>query len=294
MKFPAANQLTRTLVLDLLLVGTLALPTPSYAQANAPVATTASKITPGSPPSTPALSQTSCESYLPVLTGKKKGSAMLADPRLRAIATSAVNLAKCGAVAADSDELCKLLSAFDGEECRRVRSVFHELRVNPKGRGFLMPDEDYENCRRELPKQSMPASFCDEFRAAARAGDPSKCPKGKIDGSDSWCRAIVSLDKSQCMAIGKIEDKEQGKAACEKIIDRNKQFAKGLDELAKSGSPLEQALAKAALGQADACKPLEADAMKACADQAPAVNVTPVKPQAPAAPPAEGATPKPS
>jgi hypothetical protein len=138
----------------------------------------------------------------------------------------------------------------------------------------------------------MAASLCDAFRDALRAADPAKCPTGSVQGMDGWCRAIVSLDKSQCMGIGGIEDREQGKEACEKIVDRHKGFGKGLEEMAKSGTPLERALANAALGKADACKPLEADAVKACLAQGSAAGAGDPKNPPPAAPAPNSTPPK--
>jgi hypothetical protein len=283
----------RTLRVALPLIASLVLATASTIEAQTPAATKDGKEAAAATPISPSPDdQKICESYIPVLTGKKKGSAILADPRLRAIATVSPDLVKCGAVAADSDEPCKLLSAVDADECRNLRFVLQQLRTNPKGRAFLMSDEDHANCRRELPKEKLPASLCDEFREAARAGDPSKCPKGDVKGMDGWCRAIITLDKSQCSGIGGIEDREQGKAACEKIVDRNKNFGKGLDEMAKSGTPLERALANAALGKADACKALEADAVKACLSQAEAAAIPVPKNDAPAAPAPDATPPK--
>src|SRR5215472_14485105 len=47
--------------------------------------------------------QTDCAQFLPVLTGKKQSSALLANARLRATASRSADLVTCGAVAADSD-----------------------------------------------------------------------------------------------------------------------------------------------------------------------------------------------
>lgn len=198
----------------------------------------------------------SCASYVEVLAGKKKGSAILKDPLLRQFAQGQVDLLTCGAVAADSDELCGLLSGQTASDCRLTRERFHELRT-VKGRSFLMTDQDYKSCRQDKTL----APFCDALREAARSADPNKCPKGMIEG---FCRGLVSMDKSQCAGVGTIEDSEQGKAACEKIIDRNKPYAQGLKELAQSGAEPDRDFAKAALGQSDACKALGAKAMQAC------------------------------
>ena len=239
--------------------------------------------------------RSACDGYIAALSGRGQDRTLLDKPEVQALGRQVPELVTCGAVRSDADDLCKLLEQ-GGDECRRMRWVFHELRVNPKGRSFLMTDSDYESCRKDLPAQSLPASLCDEFREAVRSGDPSKCPKGAVEGMEGFCRGIVSLDKSQCTGMGKIEDQEQGRAACEKIIDRNKHFAKGLEELAKSGPPLESELAKAALKQADACSVYEKKAVEACSAAAaappPAPQVTPSKPgsQLPGAPSEAAAT----
>jgi len=294
MKLPAAHRLMCTFVLALFVIATFA-PSIVYAEAKAPDATEeapakAEKDTPHSPPPAAANSRADCERYMAILSGKKKGSIPLDDPQLKAAANGAPDLVTCGAVVADSAELCGLLSAPD--DCRRLQSVFHELKTNPNGRGFLMSDEEYAECRKGLPEYSLDPSMCDVFREAARAGDPSKCPpQGKVEGMEGWCKAIVGLDKSKCVGIGGVDDKEQGKKACEKIIDRNEHFAKGLDELAKSGSTLERALASATLGKADACKGFETAAMKACVveDPTPKAASPQNEPQDPPAP--EGTPP---
>lgn len=276
---------SRAFGLALLTTALVGASVPGFSQTDAPTAAQQKAAATAAP--APAVA---CDKYAEVLAGKKKGSAMLADPQLKLIALSAVDLAKCGAVAADSDELCKILSGQAVDDCRATRAQFHELRTNPKGRAFLMTDIDYENCRKE--KETAP--FCDGIREAARTGDPNKCPKSFLEG---FCRGIISLDKSQCVAAGKIEDKESGKAACEKIIDRHQHMAKGLKELAAAGSPMEREMAKAALGQADACKPYEKDAIKTCeALTAPPPKVAPApadpKSQPPPAPDQGSTSPK--
>lgn len=285
MSFFVLRHTTRATAALLALIAAAADSTSLQAQNAPPTTPTAA----GTPMAARPDDQQRCETYLPVLRGAKPGSAILADPGLKNLARRSPDLVKCGAVAGDSEELCKLLSAPDDQECRNLRFAFHELRANPKSRGYLMNDEDYQNCRKDLPKYKLSASLCDEFRAALRAGDPSKCPKTNVPGTDGWCRAMATLDASQCTGIGGIEDREQGKEACERMINRVKGFGKGLNELAKSGTPLEQALAKAALKQSEACKPFEDAALKLCLKEA---SVVPNAQGAPAQPAPTNAPPK--
>jgi len=195
-----------------------------------------------------------CEDYVAVFTGTtatKKDDPMLADPKFQALAGQSFDLLACRAVATDSDAPCALIPKQE-EECRYSRSVFHELRTNPNGRSFMFPDLKYEMCRTD-PKL---APFCDRLRDAARSGDPSKC-KGTGD-QEAGCRAAIALDESLC---GKTE-------GCKKAIEANRVFAKGLKALAESGPARERALAKAALGDADACTSFAEATARICSDLA--------------------------
>jgi hypothetical protein len=115
----------------------------------------------------------------------------------------------------------------------------------------MFPDVKYEMCRTD-PKL---APICDRLRDAARSGDPNECA-GTGDEETS-CRAALTLDKSLCV-------KAKDKYGCEKAIDANLVFAKGLKALAESGPPREQAFAKAALGDPDACAPFAKVAVTSC------------------------------
>jgi hypothetical protein len=192
-----------------------------------------------------------CEEYVAVLSGTKKDDALLKDPKLRALAARSFDLVGCGGIVADSDASCALIA--DPGECRLLWATFHELRTNPQGRAFMFPDFKYEMCRTE-PKL---AATCDRMRDALRSGDTSKC--AGMGAGESDCRAMIKLDKSLC---GKGGDDLWG---CRKAIEANEQLAKGLKGIAESGPPRERAFAKAALGEADACKPFAQAAMASCA-----------------------------
>jgi hypothetical protein len=136
---------------------------------------------------------------------------------------------------------------------------------------------DWRDCR---GVSVIPATLCDGIRDALRAGDVEACAKAG-DGA-SICRAYMTLDKSLCRMEGKLAsaqfslpDHKEGEPAtfdikkaaeesCRKSIDSRGFLAKGLKELAQSGPPREQALAKAALGQADACKSFAEPALQVC------------------------------
>ncbi len=185
-----------------------------------------------------------------MLSGKKSDADMLADPKVKEFAGRSFDLVACRAVATDSDAPCALVGTQQ-DECRLLRSVFHELRTNPQSRSFMFPDFKYERCRAE-PKI---ARFCDRLRDAARSGDPSKCSGTGDEEID--CRAELTLDESLC-------EKAKDKQGCRKGIEFNRLFANGLQAIADSGPAREQALAKAALGDAEACVPFAKNAVEAC------------------------------
>src|SRR6185369_16718461 len=100
------------------------------------------------------------------------------------------------------------------------------------------------------------ASICDRWRTAARSGDPNECTgMGKME---TECRAELTLDESLC---AKTEEPE----GCKKAIAVNRVYAKGLKSVAESGPPRDRALAKAALGERDACAPFVEAALGTCA-----------------------------
>jgi hypothetical protein len=243
-----------------------------------------------------------CKELAALLSGRKSDSAAMDDEQLKTLAGETPETVTCGAVRADSDALCQLLLDPNAmRPCQETRSSFHELRVNPKGRGFLMGDAQMEACR------SFPgtAPYCEKFRAAALAGDDSACADfGEIA---SLCRALITLDKSLCKAPqGELfEGSDEGQsqtygaamaADCVKQVQRGEVYAKGLKSLAESGPARERVLARAALGQDDACEMLEKAAVDKCASM-PGLGGAPpsgdkAPPPAPEEPPA--ADPKPA
>ncbi len=180
------------------------------------------------------------------LSGHAKDAAVLKSDEVRALAPRASELVTCGAVATDSDAPCQLLTTDSQiKDCRAMRSIFHELRTYPNGRSFMFDDVKLEECHAD-PRV---ASICDNFRKALRSGDASQCSAaGELQGV---CRAFIKLDKSLCSAQGK--DSKEIVEDCKNTIDRKGFYAKGLKDLAESAPARERTLAKAALGQADAC-----------------------------------------
>jgi len=238
---------------------------------------------PGTTPTTtpkPDTRTSDCERSVAALSGDPKENALLKAPDVQQLARGQAELLTCRAVKEDSDAACKLLGDWNAiKSCRAKRSIFHELRAYPNGRGFMFNDVQFEGCQ----DAKETASYCEQVRAAARAGDASKCDA--VGEFQSNCRALVKLDKSLCTApkVGRLEGHDKGRSEtyaddmrhdCERQVESMAIYAKGVQGVADSGSPLERQLAKAALGQSDACTPFADAAVKAC-------NATASQPEAP-------------
>jgi hypothetical protein len=235
-----------------------------------------------------------CTRYVAALAGKGD-AALLKDPELQTLAMRVPDLITCLAVKGDSMALCDPLTTMeDGQrrytaearDCIYAQSMYHEVRAYPKGTSFVYPEIEYKQC--DSPE------FCAALQEATRTGDETKCPPGPWQ---SICRAYVKLDPSLCRVEGKIQEYKDDKGKpiafdemCKQTIASRKFLAKGLQALADSGSPKERVLARAALGQADACAEYERAAVETClALPGPGIEGTP--PAGEAAPAAEpGAT----
>ena len=247
------------------------------------------------PPVPDTATQSECESYVNVLSGRSKDVKLLEKPEARPLVSSYPNLIMCGAVVSDSDEMCrKLMRTESGPDnlCRRMVATFHELKAYPKGRSFMFEEVDSEECR-NAPFPG--AKICDAFRAAMRSADVKECAATGV--LQSVCRAYIGLDASLCRLEGTPEpatmpERKQGEGpidvkkaveeSCRETIGERAPLAAGLEALTSSGQPQLKAFAKAALGQKDACAPLAAEAMQACTSvvPTPAPQVSPPAPQA--------------
>jgi hypothetical protein len=252
-----------------------------------------------------------CERLAKVLAGKEKDADLLKQAGKPVGATRAANadLVTCTAVLADSDEPCARLDEEEAENCRRDRAVFHELRAYPNGKGFMLDDRKYEECK----QNAALAPVCDAVRKALRSGDPSQCvlkadfeaicrSDKDLDASkcateapqlkallEGHCRALVTLDESACDVPGPRH--EEMTKQCIDDVKAGKAYGKGLKEMASSGSAREQELAKAALKQPDACKAFTDSAVDACLKGEPAPAPGPVDPSPPAPAPEAGSPP---
>ena len=242
--------------------------------------------------------QSTCETYVAFLAGRKKDPALFDNDAVRTLAGQASDLVTCGAVVSESDEPCqKLLPNERGpsKNCLHMRALFHELRTYPQGRSFMLDEIDWAEF---APlRERIPAAF-DGMRTALRAGDASQCDQaGDLAGI---CRAYIALDPAQCsvggdLAAGKIEllmHKEGDSKAdlkfavedgCQQTIKSRAFLAQGLQGLAQSGPEDTRVLAKAVLGDAGACAAFEKAALTACIDaaEAPYRTVAPVRTPAP-------------
>jgi hypothetical protein len=245
-----------------------------------------------------------------VLGGRDKDRALLKQPDVRALAAGAPDLVTCVAVRADSDEVCNLLDKAAAESCRSTRALFHELRAYPNGRSYMFDERRYRECKQP---GGMPAAVCDALQKALRSGDANQCVvhadfeamcreaaragtlASEIDASqcgreaprlksmlEGECRAMVNLDESACDIPG--PRREEMAKQCRAEIDAGKRYGKGLQELAKSGSPRDQDLAKAALNDPKACEALTKRAVDDCVAPTSAPPVTTIPTEMPNTP----------
>jgi hypothetical protein len=277
-----------------------ATPTAVPPTAPAPTATAAAapQDAPAAPPAIAAdspPSRSACDRYIAALSGRTQDAALLESADLKAVLQVAPDLGTCTAVASDSDALCqKLFPVESGPTmmCRHTRAIFHELKNYPQGRSFMFTEIDWQGCR-GIPV--MPATVCDAMRDALRAGDVEAC--AKAGDAASICRAYATLDKSVCRLegelakatfsmpdkkegeTGKVELKPAAEKSCRQLIESRAFMAKGLKALAESGPAREKALAKAALGEPDACATFAEPALELCAGRtsaAPPAQVPPL------------------
>ncbi len=227
-----------------------------------------------------------CDRLIAALSGQSKDDKLLKSPQLQKLAQESRDLATCGAVASDSPALCKAAGETDAHNgCLLMQATFQLLRAHPKGGRLFFTSGSYEHCRTEITPL-----ICEKLRDAVAANDPSKCgwkPGEKPEAISSdprhhpqalsaaavrtdfpvMCRALVTLDKALC---SQIKDPDS-KRVCADVIDRNAVYATGLKAMAESAPQPQRNLAKAALGQADACDSYADAARKACLGTGPVV-----------------------
>lgn len=240
-----------------------------------------------------------CEGYVAVLSGKKQDKASMDNPTVRALAQQVPDLVSCGAVRLDSEALCMLLGTDpqqgQTQQCLTQQGLFHELRAYPKKPSFFMTESEWRGCQ-----DSPLAPVCDTLRQALRSGDATKCAlkddfqsicrkqitdlneaQCRIVGpwmkrvTEAKCRAMVTLDKAACqveqadLKSGEFskdmpEFFKEAEGECKQKTEDRAFLGKGLNAIAESGPARERELAKAALGQADACAPFAQAAMDSC------------------------------
>jgi hypothetical protein len=241
---------------------------------------------------------TKCQKIAEALGKRTADAALLNSADAHAVGLQNPELVMCSAVLTDSDEPCKrYLPSGQGPSnaCLQLRAIFHELKANPGKPTYMFTDFDWQLCR------SNPdfTQTCDKLRAALRSGNEKDC--AGIGIAEPLCRAAMSGDKTKCdlkvaAAEGKVLSPDpQGKGPvtanvsemiaqdCHEKLDTRLRLAGGLKKLAESGSPQEQPLARAALGEADACATLVKQATGRCpGETGPAADSTPAATPRPA------------
>jgi hypothetical protein len=219
---------------------------------------------------TASAKRSACERYIGSLTGSSKDGALRDNPEVRKLASQVPDLVTCVAIKGDSEALCnpligesagKRMYSSAARDCLYTQSMFHEAHAYPKGRSFMFPDIEFKQCQNP--------TWCEAMREALRSADEKKC--AATGALQSICRAYIRLDKSQCRIEGTLPKQKDGQAdeastlaMCKETIETRGFLGNGLQSLAQSGQPREQAFAKAALGEANACASFEQAAMDAC------------------------------
>jgi hypothetical protein len=261
---------------------------------NAPAEPAGAPKASGSPDAARSKSAAQCEHDVGVLAGREKDPKLLKEPGIRSLAARAPDVVTCAAVRADSDDACGLLEKEAGDSCLSTRAIFHELRAYPNGRSYLFDERKYRQCKQQgVQKGGMPVQVCDALQKALRSGDPAQCvinadfaavcreaaragtldkqlDKSRCDTDgpqikqmlEAECRALVNLDASACETPGPRH--EEMAQQCRGNVDAGKKYGKGLKDLAESGSPRDQELAKAALDDPKACETFTKSAVDDC------------------------------
>jgi hypothetical protein len=232
-----------------------AVPATPVPAAAAPAATAAGA--PVVPAAAVNAKRAACLRAIDALAGATDDSGALASPEARLLADQIPDLVTCGAIRKNTDVPCHTLLAKERAreiDCLSMRSMYNELRTYPKGRGFMFDDLKYAECQARGA-----GKFCDDFRAALRAGDVAQCDA--LSNHGYLCRAFVTMDVSACSPGAGKDDAPD----CEKVIERNVLFGKGLDGH-RQGAPLrDREFAKAAMGAPVACAALAQTAIDICA-----------------------------
>lgn len=240
-----------------------------------------------------------CQSVAAAFGKRTANSALLGSPEARVLGMQNPQLVMCTAVLTDSDEPCKRYLPVEhgpSNGCLQLRAIFHELRTYPGKPTYMFTDLDWQLCRNNPDFTEA----CDKLRAALRSGNEKEC--AGIGIGEPLCRAAFSGDKAKCdlkVVVAKSEvarpDPKQGEPKtlnvaemiagdCHEKLETRAWLKDGLKQLAESAPPQERALARAALGQADACSELVDQAVARCApgDKEPAGESTPAATPRPA------------
>ena len=152
----------------------------------------------------------------------------------------------CRATMGDTDSPCDGLGQEEAKYECRLRWGFLRAARDPARSADLLAGAVHAFCSHAAPKAN-----CAGIRDAVKAGDPARCPEDSRESS-AICGALVWRDAAHCP---KGDDEfTQGCATTARWTGALR--SGGLAQLAFVGTPEEQALARAAAGQIDACKAL--------------------------------------
>ena len=200
--------------------------------------------------------RSACQRAVDVLSGATEDASVLTSPEVRLLAKQAPDLVICGAVRRDSDAPCNKLLGKDRLQeidCLSMRSTSTRSRRLRRAEASCSTTSSSPSARRAAP--ASPSRF--PHRTACRRH--AQCDA--LGDYAYLCRAFITMDPKVCStrtAKGEGPD-------CEKVIERNALYAKGLEGIAASGGLRDRELAKAAMGINLACAALAQTAMDTCA-----------------------------
>lgn len=152
----------------------------------------------------------------------------------------------CLAVSKDDPATCDSAADDRKEDCQIEQMRFHELRHAREANKWRYTDIDLAQCIHHAATAGKNKGLCEDYAAAVRQQDPSRCPTLNVEGLNE-CPALAALDPARCPSGKKHE-------RCIESVERFKLMASGgLKALAEQGSPSDKQLARAALGDKEAC-----------------------------------------
>jgi hypothetical protein len=193
--------------------------------------------------------ETTCDAFVSAIAAGRAPDMKSLGPAAAVGGTKAADLALCSAVAHHSDEPCAAAGA-SALHCRLQRALVEEIADRALGRK-LLADVIHDLC-----KATGKDAPCEALRDRFAEGRFADCPADPF--SRTVCIAFGDRDASKCP-----REPEAMAKVCSEEAPRAARYAGGLAAL-EAGSPTDKAVAAAARGAPEACKPLAVELRNAC------------------------------